>query len=268
MRNFSKNAEIWTNDPEHKIVTFTIKGRVADLLSSNPVGGWILEHLERDKPETLKAEIYSAILDEFKITSVEGSGKSIHVTQEPLTKEELETLKAKSGYRVTAVFEPKELKLGKIEEKVTVHTDVEKVKEITFPIMGEFLGSIAAFPYWPTKTKPPGMQWIREKLQTDLGEIPADKGGEGWYKLFVSDMPEGVPFEVKDVESSMKSVTAHIKKLPTPAKSTQQRFIVTFEVKPGVPAGAYVQKNSAKVILKTNHPYAPEIKFFVSFHAI
>jgi hypothetical protein len=176
-------------------------------------------------------------------------------------------LRAKSGYRITVVFDPKDLKVGKIDESVKLHTDVEGSKEIPLTLTGQFLGSITGLPYWPEGAKPAGMQWAREILQTVLGEVPSSKGGEGWYKLVVGDMPEGVAFEVSEIESSLEFVTASVKPLPAPPQSTREFFLVTFHVKPGVPPGAYDQKKSAKVILKTNHPYAPEIKFYVSFQA-
>ncbi len=266
---FHKTAEVWTNDPQNAVMTFAVKGRVEQMLAIQPEGGWVLENLERNKPETLTAEIRSGILEKFSLTSIETSDKSVTVIEEPLTEEELKTTNAKSGYRLKVTLEPSELKVGKIEESVTVKTDVEGAETITFPLEGQFLGSITGLPYRPEGVKPrPGMTWAREVLQTSLGDVPSAEGGEGWYKLVVGDMPEGQALEVTGVESSLESVTATVTPLPAPPQSTRQFFLVTFQVKPGVKPGTYQQKDSAQVILKTNHPYAPEIKFYVSFNAI
>jgi hypothetical protein len=81
-------------------------------------------------------------------------------------------------------------------------------------------------------------------------------------------MPEGVEFEATEISSTMEQVTASLQKLPSAPNSQQQLFVVTFQVKPGVPRGPYRGKDAAKVTLKTNHPLAPEIEFRVAFSSI
>lgn len=265
---FSKNAEIWTTDPNNQLLTFTVKGKVAQLLDIEPPDGWTLNGLDRTKPETVTAEIRSAILDKFTLT-IEPSSESIKVAQEPFTEDELKEFRLKSGYRLKVTFDPKGLKLGKIEENVKVQTDVAGAATFNFPVKGQFLGSIEGFPYVPEGVeRPAGMTWAREVLQIGLGDVSASEGATGWYRLVVGDIPEGQKFEVTGVESSMEHVTATTKPLGADGKNSRENLIVTFHVKPGVPPGAYLLKQSAKVILKTNHPYAPEIKFYVSFNAI
>ena len=172
------------------------------------------------------------------------------------------------GYRITVILDPKELKVGKIAESVTVKTDVKEAEEISFPLKGTFLGSITGIPYWPGEEKPAGMVWATDFLHTNLGRVEASKGGEGWYKLSIGDMPQGLEFEVTGIESSLDFVTATTEKLPTPPNSNRQFLLVTFQVKPGGPLGTFDQKKSAKITLKTNHPFAPEIKFYVAFQSV
>lgn len=266
---FHKTADIWTNDPENPVVTFTVKGKVEQVLQVYPDDGWRLENLERNKPQTVTAEMRSSILDKFSVTSIEASNDSITATHEPMTEEELAQFDSKVGYMIKVTLDPGKLNVGKIEETVTVTTDVEGSETFTFPITGQFLGSITGLPYLPDGVKQPkGMTWMRDFLQTNLGDLSVSEGGTGWYKLVVGDMPEGQTFEVTAIKSSMEHVSATIEPLPTPPNSTRQFFLVTFKVKPGVPAGTYQSKQSPTVILKTNHPYAPEIKFFVSFNAV
>lgn len=267
---FHKTADIWTNDPKHRILTFNIRGQVARLLDVEPPDGWTLNGMDRSKPETVTAEIRSAVLDKFALSKVEPSAEYVKVTQEPFTEDELKEFHLKSGYRIKVTFDPKGLKVGKIEENIKIETDVAGSQTFNFPIRGTFLGSISGWPYVPAGTKqPPGMSWVREVLQIGLGDIPASEGGTGWYRLVVGDMPEGQKFEVTGIESNMESVTASVEPLATgKSKNNTQAFVVTFKVKPGVPLGPYQSKQSAQVILKTNHPFAPEIKFYVSFNAV
>jgi hypothetical protein len=55
--------------------------------------------------------------------------------------------------------------------------------------------------------------------------------------------------------------------MPSPPNTTRQFVVVSFLVKPGVSPGTYELKNSAKITMKSNHPEAPEIKFYVEFIA-
>lgn len=263
---FVKTADIFTNDCENEVLILEVRGRVEEMLSITPVGGWSLRDVERNKPEVRTAEIYSAVLDEFKITSIDTSGEHIKTSYEPLSAEKLTTLQAKSGYQVTMTLDPKDLKHGAIKESVTVHTDVDGVKEVPFSISGNFLGPITGRPYHPEGVDTSAMKWRPDILHTDLGEFSGKKGGEGWYKLVVADMPEGETFKVNEVDSSSEYVTATIESLPNPTAG-RQHFLVTFHVKPGTPPGSYQGKKSAKVVLKTNHPRAEEIKFYVEFFA-
>lgn len=264
---FGKTADIFTNDCENKVITLLVKGRVEEMLTINPIGGWSLRNVERSKPETRTADLYSAVLDEFKIASIETSSEHVEASYEPISAEELKAMEAKSGYRVTMTLQPENLKHGDIKERVTVRTDVEGAKEVPFSITGNFLGPITGLPYRPEGVNTKGMKWRPDLLHTDLGLFPSEKGGEGWYKIIVAEMPEGQTFEVSGVESSVNFVTATVKPLPNPPESTRQHFLVTFQVKPGVPPGTYQRKKSAKVVLKTNHPLASEIKFYLEFIA-
>lgn len=265
--DFVKSADIYTNDPDNKVVTFTVSGRVEHTLTVTPDSGWTLQGLDRNNPETLTGEIYSAVLDKFEITSVEASSDKIQASIEPIPESELEMRAIKSGYRIKVTLTAKDLTLGSISEKVTVHTDVQAHEKVFFPLSGQFLGSISAVPYIPPGQKADGRKWAPNTLQLDLGVFDGADGRQGWFMLLVGDMPEGVAFEVNEKKSNNESVTATVKPLPAPAKSTKQFALVTFDVKPGIRPGSYYKDESIDVVLKTNHPYAPEIKFGLAFQA-
>lgn len=267
---FEKSVELTTDDPENRSLRFYVKGRVDQLVSVNPVGGWKLARLDRTTPETVTGEIISAVLDDFQIETIEATSDNIEVSHEPLPQETLETYNAKCGYRIKVVFDPKDLKLGKIEEKVTVHTDIEEAKEIPFEITGQFAGPITALPYRPPGAKTSNnVTYVRELLNINLGRFPASEGGKGWYKLVVAEMPKGEEFEITEIESSLDKVTATVKPISAPPQVKDRQFrVVTFEVEPGVAPRTYHRKKSVKIKMKTNHPRAPELKFYVEFIAI
>jgi hypothetical protein len=265
---FVKDAYIYTNDPENPTVTFTVSGRVENMITVAPENGWMLENLERNRAEKLTAELHSAVVDEFTISSVEASSDAIQTNLEPLSQSEVEARGSKSGYLLTVTFEPKNLKIGKISETITVHTDIKGSERISLELAGRFLGSISGLPYLPEGQSADGRKWAPEALYLDLGQYRASEGRQGWYKLAVGDIPEGVELEVSEIESSNDYVTASVQPLPAPPNSTRQFRLVTFEVKPGIAPGSYHQNKSVKVVLKTNHPYAPEIKFQVALQAL
>ena len=265
--DFVKSADIYTNDPDHQVVTFTVSGRVEHTLTVIPDSGWTLQGLDRNNPETLTGEIYSEVLDKFEITSVETSSDKIQASVEPFPESEREMRAIKSGYRIKVTFAAKDLTLGAISEKVTVHTDVQAHETVYFPLSGQFLGSITAVPYFPPGQKADGRKWDSNSLQIDLGPFDAAKGRQGWFKLLVGDMSDGVMFEVNEIQSSNESVTATVTSLPAPPNSTKQFALVTFDVKPGIRPGSYYKDDRIDVVLKTNHPYAPEIKFGLAFQA-
>jgi hypothetical protein len=190
------------------------------------------------------------------------------VTYQPISQTELKPRRLKSGYTIIVEFTPDDLKIGEISETVTVHTDVEGNKDIVLTMSGQFMGSITGLPYLPDGVSADGRKWVRQILHTDLGQFNASEGRDGWYKLIVEDMQEGAEFEVSDIESSNEFVTATVEPLPAAPNSQGRFFLVTFHVKPGIAPGGYDSKGAVKITLKTNHQYAPEIKFILVFQAV
>ena len=155
------------------------------------------------------------------------------------------------------------MKLGQFSEKIVVHTDIEKAKEIPFEINGTFLGSIHLLPN--VAKSDPGVKWHCELMAINLGTFPAAKGASGSFTMLVGDMPAGEKFQVQKIEPSIKSLTAAVVPQESRSNTSHQAFLVTFHVKPGAPPASHLRKESAKVILKTNHPENPEIKFYIEY---
>ena len=261
--DFRQEASIHTNDPQNKLVRLIVSGPVHELLTIRPESGWHLQSLGRNETETLTGEISSMILDKFDIQSIEASSEHVKPAYRPMTEAELKESGAKSGYRLSVAFAPKDMKLGKIEEKIVVHTNLESAHEIPLDITGTFLGSVRLLPNAAKSDS--GVKWFPELMAINLGTFPAAKGATGCFTMLVGDMPEGQEFQVQKIESSVKSLTATVSPQEGGPKSSHQAFLVTFQVKPGSPPQSHLRKESAKVVLKTNHPYAPEITFHVEF---
>ena len=261
---FRQEASIHTNDPHNKLIRLTVIGPVHQLLTIRPESGWNMQSMARDETETLTGEISSIILDKFEIKSIEASSEHVKPHYRPMTDAELKESGAKSGYRLSVAFDPKDMKLGKFAEKIVVHTNLETASEIPLEITGTFLGAIQLFPFIPKGVHNPGIQWFPELMAINLGKFPAAKGATGWFMMRVGDMPDGQEFQVRKIESS-NSLTATVTPQQAGSKSSHKAFLVTFQVKPGSPPQSHLRKQSAWVVLKTNHPHAPEIKFFVEY---
>ncbi len=262
---FLQEASIHTNDPDNKLIKLTVKGPVHELLMIRPEGGWNVQSLGRKDTQTLTGGIASSILDKFEIQSIEASSEHVKPSYRPMTEAELKEARAKFGYHLSVVFDSKEMNLGQFAEKIVVHTDLEKAKEISFDITGTFLGSIQLLPFVPQGVQNPGLQWYPDLMAINLGTFPAAKGATGWFTMLVGDMPEGEDFQVQKIDSDIKSLTATVTPQESRSKSSHKAFLVTFQVKPGAAPASHLQKQSGKVILKTNHPHAPEIKFYVEY---
>lgn len=264
---FSKYAEIYTNDPENTVVALSVRGRVERKLAFNPEAGWPLKHVDRKTPQTLTGQIYSSVLDEFSIEKIEVSSEQVKASYKPISDEEREYFGVKCGYVLTVEFDPSDLKTGRIDEKVTVHTNVEEAKEISFPITGNFLGPITAIPWRPEGAR--AVQYSPANLHLDIGQLSASEGAKGYYKLIIADMPEGQEFEALEIEPTLENVKVTVERQPAPPQAKNRQFaVVTFEVLPGVAPGTYQRKNSVKIQMKTNHPKAEELKFYLEFIAI
>ncbi len=261
---FHKYAEICTNDPKNPLITLSVKGRVEELLKSSPspLSGLKLNKVTRDRKVNLTVELYSGVLEKFNITGVKPSSPDIKTKIEPFTEEDLKVEGAKSGYRVLVEFDPKNLKVGPIQESILVQTDVEEAKEWSFPMRGFFTGSILAMPYIPEGEENPKHRWRYEDLQVHLGDISAANGAKGWCRMSLVDIPKDLDLKITGVESSMEAVTASTEELSSPTEG-EKLFAVTIEVKPGVEIG----NHKATVTLKSNHPDAPEIQFTLQFQA-
>ncbi len=263
--DFTQEASIHTNDPDNKLIRLTVTGPVHELLTIHPESGWNRPSIGRGENETLTGEIYSQILDKFEIQSIDASSPAVEPTFRPMTDAELAEWRAKCGYHVSVSLHSKDMKVGKIAEKIVVHTNLESSKEIPLDITGTFLGSIQLFPFIPKGAANPGIHWTTDLMAIDLGKFPAAKGAEGWYTMVVGDMPKGQEFHVEKIEPSVDSLSVSVAPQESRSNSSHKAFLVTFQVKPGSPPASHLQKNAARVILKTNHPNAPEIKFYVEY---
>lgn len=255
--SFDKGAYISTNDPKMREIRLTAVGKVEALIVRSPNGVWKLGDLDGDQQVDIAGYLYSRLLDDFKVESVESSNPLLTAEAIPIDAEELKEKEAKSGYKIVAKL-ASGMPIGRFKEKLTVKTDVkdDTADVLTIDVEGTRNGPIQILPT-------PGVNWSPASLAVDLGQFPASKGASAKVSLFVSGMPAGEDFKFEAVKPSEPYVELKLEKDESFTAANRQRFELTFIVPPGSPAVVHRSKGAVKVAVTTNHPEAREMKFFV-----
>ena len=257
--DFSQEATFKTNDPISAEISFVIHGKVDDMLRTEPAGVWQVGEVSGETPREIKGYVYSTVRDRFGVTGITSPNEFITVNSDPMTEEQLTARSAKSGYQVTVNLSP-EMQIGRFNEPVFVKTDIgdENYAELRFDLVGTRLGPIQVIPL-------PGVDWTAEAMAVDLGRFSSGtpKSATAW--LFVSEMPEGQEFRFEKVESSVPCVQLKLERDLSFKGKGRQRFKLTFEATGNCPVGVFQGKSAAKILVRTNHARAKEIKFYVQF---
>jgi len=256
---FDKGAVLKTNDPKMPEIRLSVTGQVDKPIRVEPEGMWEVGMIEGDIPSDLSGYVYSRLLDDFAIESVETSNPLLTVESEPVGEDVKKQFGAKCAYRLKAKLSPG-MPAGRFAEKVTVKTDLkdEEYDEITFEFVGTRRGPVQILPM-------PGTKWNPDNWSVDLDRFPAAKGKSAAISVFVSNLPEGEELKFGAVTSSEPYVTVDLKRDETFESETRQRYVLTFAVPPGSPVAAHRNKDAVKVEATTNHPEASSMKFLVYF---
>jgi len=258
--SFDKGAVIRTNDPKMPEIRLAAVGRVEQLLVTTPEGTWTIGDVTGRDDVQVAGFIYSGVLEDFKVESIESSNPLLQAEAVPVPEEELQQHKAKSGYKITASLSPG-MPVGKFKETLTIKTDIkdnEKASKLEIAVEGTRQGPVQIIPT-------PGVRWNPQSLALDLGQFPASKGASATLSLFVLSPDEKSEFKFESVDSTVPAVEVSLKPDESAQTGSRRRYELTFSVPPGAPPQAHRAKGAAKVNVKTNHPEAGEMKFFVEF---
>ncbi|MBX9654583.1 hypothetical protein K2Y11_13290 [bacterium] len=137
-------GDIFTNDPNKKNVSFDVRLHVQASLMMNPTHvnfGQLRENQLRE--ETLS--IYSPTREDLQVEFLSSTNPSISATLRPMTDEEKERKKAKSGFEVTVTANGK-LPFGDLQQKLQFKTNIEGQKELVVLVTGFVDGLIEVHP--------------------------------------------------------------------------------------------------------------------------
>ena len=258
---FDKGATIRTNDPDTPEIVLAIVGIVDQPVITEPLGAWQVGDVSGKEDISVTGYVYSRVLDDFQVTSWESENELLDIAITPMSEAALKERDATSGAKIVATLEPK-IPVGKFETEFTVKTNANEkdLQEQTITLEGTRLGPIQILPT-------PGTSWNPKAMAVDLGRFNASVGAQASVFLFVGGLPEGETFQVKSVESDIEGITAVLEDEESASDAARQRYKLTFKAAPGIAPQTRRSKDSAHLVLKTNHPEAEEIKFYVQFIA-
>lgn len=272
---FEQSGMFRSNDPANPEFNLTVKGFVGVDLTVMPQEAWSMGGLDVVKGGLIEGYVFSQITDKFEITKIDSTADWLQAKFEPQEAQLLEQLSAhltrnvhatldgkppenppiKCGYKIT-VTAPPEGAIGQFNEKLTIHTDLERVPTLEVTVTGsrpgpfQFLGL-------------PGTNYIPSGMALDAGDVDSSKGGKAEVLMIPRGMEGDLTIEVLKAEPTwLKPVL-----IKEGMAGNLTRYRLRIEIPPGVGNIARTLSNPATVKLKTNHPTAGELTIRVAFVA-
>ena len=255
-KKFRQVAKVFTNDPKQSEIELVIVGKVTRLVEVEP-SSWQLPLITTDDPIDVETRIYSKLLDEFQILDVACDHDSIVGVATPLDTKQLQRLGAKSGYLIKVRVDPQDLDL-QFREKIVVQTDINDQAVFTLFVDGEREG--------PIRIIASGASYRSASRFINFGSFPASKGAKVVLSLFVKRFDEE-GFQVAEIVYNEKVLKVNLVEDPQLRSKRRQRFELTIEVPAGRPPTSQVGEDRMEIVLKTNHPVVPELRFQLEFRS-
>lgn len=249
---FMKTIEIWTNDPDHPKLTFSVQGRVVPHIMPEP-SSYSLGLTRNEKGGTFEGYLVSGT-DSFEIVETTSDNPLISATVESVAAADFpkEAKDAKTVFRVKGTLAPSD-KVGPIQGMLTFKTSLDSHKEVTCGVSAQLMGPFSIL----------GFGWDQTKTSLDLERIDVAKGGVKHFALFVPKADH--PLEVTSMKSEPNFGAIKVTKDETFTAADREKYDLAVEVLPGAPKGEWNLSRPLVVTLKTNHPRVPEVAFKILY---
>jgi hypothetical protein len=262
---FRQTATILTNDPQNKTFEFSVTGEVIESVTISPAGEWMLGEISDALPaenRVVSGQLYSRLTDSLKILSLTSDNPKIVPEHEPMSEEELKEKSIKAGYKLKVKVEPG-LPIGPIAARVIIKAEETLRKEGAKPETKEYVFLVRGNRTGPLQIlQGPGVVWHPEVMAIDMQQFSAAEGHKSRLLVFVTGMGDKA-FELTKVDTDAPFLKVELVRDAKFMAANKQRYDLYFEVPPGSPAVTKIRKDAARVMLHTNHPDAPELKFRV-----
>jgi hypothetical protein len=254
---FQHGGSVYTNDPERMTINFRVTGIVDALFVTLPKETWSAGTIVGDEPKTFEGMLFSRIIPEMTIESLTPLTKFTTAKYVPMTKDELKTNEALSGWKFQVTVRP-DFTVGLLSDQLTVVV-AEFPEEIDIPVEARRLGQIRM-------NSMKGARFDPLSRRLDLGQFPAVKGRKAEVMLIVDQKNFKEELQLLDFESSPSSLKVSLEPIGK-ATGVVARYRMTVEVSPGGLRLEHLKGNWATIRCRTNHPVENEIQLQVAFSA-
>ncbi|WP_010586928.1 DUF1573 domain-containing protein [Schlesneria paludicola] len=252
---FRQAVPVFTTDPEKRRMDLAITGVIDSPIHITPAGFWDLGEMSHSEPTKGEGYVYSSVLEEFTLTEVPRDNAAVKVTIQPADPEILHTKGGKSGYRLAVEAGPN-VPIGMLRESIKVKAvsgETEVIREFT----------VAARRSGPIDVRGPlGAGFNVTTNRLIFTDFPAATGKSAKLTLFVKGMADDLVLQgVEPADSPYKIKLSEAKVL-----GNSKSYQLEVEIPPG-PPGKHREDKCAQVVLKLNHPEAPDFRLLLDYNA-
>jgi hypothetical protein len=262
---FQQSAELHTSDPAHPVIRLTIRGRIIQTVRPEPEE-LQLPSLSANEDATATVKLFGFIEEPIQILehSFDNPDKLEHYKLDiaPLSAEEIAAVPdAKQGFLLT-LHVKSGLPVGPLSQTIRLKTNVPTASTIEIPVQ-----LVVSSDIYIIKARG-GRGFHEEKNLLTLGKLKSSQGERVKMFIFVKGPHrETTEIEIDSVEPAgvLEATLGEAEKL---GNGNVIRFPLDIEVPPGqspINLQGGEQGKLGRVVFRTTHPDAKEVRLFVQF---
>ncbi len=230
---FGQMATLGTNDPDNATVILSVVGDIVAPVQVEPSESVDFAEISAEEPHRQTLTIVSPDRPELKLLKLASSKPGLIVVEaKPLTREELEQRKVKSGYKLTVEVKAG-VSPGRFSEEIAIETDHPNRPSLKLAVVGSVYGPISLVPG-----------------RLVIPRVASRDGTSQDIRLIVRGA-EKTQFKVASKPESLQVAIA-----PDDQAGAGGRYRVTVTVPPGTPPGVL----DDPIVLETDDPRIHEVK--------
>ena len=249
---FSHSATIYTNDPRRPVLTFKIIGAIRETLAAKPNEVTLAGTLAGKVFDVL---VFSQIWDQMKIAAVESKIDGLTWEELPPEPKSLRENSATAARRLRFVL-PESLSEAEIHQTLVVKAahpeQPEAVAEAAVELRGE------------SRRDEVGL--FGDKMYTGrimrLGTLVRGKGAK--ETLVLKFRGQDRPVQIREICAKPDFVHVSVKPFQ-PDQPDNGLFRIDVVIPPETPACDYMGVRMGEILIETDHPTRPTVKFQIEF---
>ena len=255
--SFDHTATVLTNDSELQRITFRIYGKFARILAFDPPKLVVRSMKDEDgaKAMTVETVAYSEVFRDFEVESITSTLDGLSWEVDPAGELALETLEARSGYRLKLNVPAS----GNAEEfvetltiKVRTDDDPPITREANCTIIHNLL----------PRTTFAGKNYLPFSHTLQMGSFLRWQGGKDCITLAVRD--DHRVLDIKEINKTPDFLEVEVVPM-VPENPDSGLYWIHVNVPEDAPPSNHNGSRKGKVRIVTDHPAVPEMSFWVQF---